>query len=83
MDGEIPQAAASGSGALGTGRMRDNERERQASAVHAATTQVDANAAITDPHGDQVTLIGVNTSQLTSNNVKIGWHPGKKKRQRR
>ncbi len=68
MDGEI--AEASGSGALGTGRMRDNERERQASAVHAATTQVGANAVITDPHGDQV--IGVNTSQLTSNNVKIG-----------
>jgi VCBS repeat-containing protein len=40
-------------------------------AVHAATTQVGANAVISDTHGDQVTLVGVNASQLTANSVKI------------
>jgi serine acetyltransferase len=40
-------------------------------AMHAATKQIGANAVITDAHGDQVTLVGVNASQLTANNVKI------------
>jgi VCBS repeat-containing protein len=40
-------------------------------AVHAATTQSGSSAVITDSHGDQVTLVGVNASQLTSSNVKI------------
>jgi VCBS repeat-containing protein len=40
-------------------------------AVHAATTQVGSNAVITDAHGDQITVVGVNASQLTVNNVKI------------
>jgi serralysin len=40
-------------------------------AVHAATTQVGSNAVITGAHGDQITVVGVNASQLTANNVKI------------
>ena len=40
-------------------------------AVHAATTQVGSNAVIADTHGDQVTLVGVNVSQLTPNNVRV------------
>jgi VCBS repeat-containing protein len=41
-------------------------------AVLAATTQVGSNAVITDPQGDQVTLVNVTATHLTANNIKIG-----------
>jgi VCBS repeat-containing protein len=41
------------------------------SAVFAATSQVGSNAVVTDPQGDQVSLIGVTASHLTASNFKF------------